>query len=72
MVYDNTRSMIEYIVKFEEIGYRSPPSQYNFYKNQVPSLYKCEPIVLPIPEKELDDLYMLGPDTGKHIVLCKI
>jgi hypothetical protein len=65
VVYDNRRCMIEYIVTFEEVAYRAPPSQYNFYKNPTPSLYKSEPVVLPIPEEELDKLYMLGPDTGK-------
>ena len=65
VVYDNRRSMIEYIVTFDEVAYRAPPSRYNFYTSQVPSLYKVEPIVLPIPEEELDKLYMLGPDTGE-------
>ena len=65
VVYDNRRSMIEYIVTFEEVAYRAPPSMYNFYTSQAPSLYKVEPIVLPIPEEELDKLYMLGPDTGE-------
>ena len=65
VVYDNRRSMIEYIVTFEEVAYRAPPSRYNFYTSQAPSLYKVEPIVLPIPEEELDKLYMLGPDTGE-------
>ena len=65
VVYDNRRSMIEYIVTFEEVAYRAPPSRYNFYTSQAPSLYKVEPIILPIPEEELDKLYMLGPDTGE-------
>ena len=70
VVYDNRRSMIEYIVTFDEVSYRAPPSVYNFYTNQIPALYKVEPIVLPIPEEELDKMYMLGPDTGQIVSFC--
>lgn len=63
VVYDNRRSMIEYIVTFEEVAYRAPPAVSNFYQAPVPSLYKVEPIVLPIPEEELDRMFMLNPDT---------
>ncbi|XP_076460488.1 uncharacterized protein LOC143293481 [Babylonia areolata] len=63
VVYDNRRSMIEYIVTFEEVSYRAPPAVSNFYMTPPPSLYKVEPIVLPIPEEELDKMYMLCPDT---------
>ncbi|KAL8563971.1 hypothetical protein ACOMHN_025302 [Nucella lapillus] len=63
VVYDNRRSMIEYIVTFEEVAYRAPPAVSNFYQTPAPSLYKVEPITLPIPEDELDRMYMLCPDT---------
>ncbi|KAK7500734.1 hypothetical protein BaRGS_00007978 [Batillaria attramentaria] len=67
VVYENRRAMIEYIISFEEKAYRAPPPL-RTNSNQTPSLYKVdpEPIELPIPEEELDKLYMLGPDTDSE------
>lgn len=65
--------MIEYIVTFSEVAYRAPPSGgLNGSMGQSSALYKVEQIDLPIPEKEIDRLYLLGPDTGRLLVSSEL